>query len=109
MGLNFRKRIKILPGVSVNISKSGVSTSVGTRGASVNVGKRGTRATVGIPGTGLSHTQQLTRGKTRERADRRHINEASSEQPYKGSAARGTVYLIVIALGLVLLLWWAVR
>lgn len=53
MGLYFRKRIKILPGVHVNISKSGTSWSVGPRGAKVNFGKRGTYVTTGIPGTGI--------------------------------------------------------
>ena len=33
MGFRFSKRIKILPGVSINLSKSGVSASVGPRGA----------------------------------------------------------------------------
>lgn len=42
MGLYFRKRIKILPGVHMNVSKSGTSWSIGPRGAKVNFGKRGT-------------------------------------------------------------------
>lgn len=58
MGFRFQKRIKILPGVSVNLSKSGISTSVGPQGAKVTVGHGKTRTTVGIPGTGLSHTTQ---------------------------------------------------
>ena len=53
MGLYFRKRVKILPGVHLNISKTGTSWSVGPRGASVNVGKRGTYVNAGIPGTGI--------------------------------------------------------
>ncbi|WP_251638774.1 DUF4236 domain-containing protein [Sporosarcina sp. NCCP-2716] len=61
MGFRFQRRIKIAPGVRVNISKSGVSTSIGPRGASVTVGKRGVRAHVGIPGTGLSYSEQLTK------------------------------------------------
>lgn len=57
MGFRIRKTIKILPGVKVNISKSGISTSIGGPGATVNI-KRGrkTKTTIGIPGTGLSHT-----------------------------------------------------
>ncbi|WP_338324608.1 MULTISPECIES: DUF4236 domain-containing protein [Aeromonas] len=54
MALKFRKRIKIAPGINLNLSKSGVSTSIGKPGATVNVGKRGIRTTVGIPGTGVS-------------------------------------------------------
>ncbi|HDR1051470.1 DUF4236 domain-containing protein [Pasteurella multocida] len=49
----FRKRIKIAPGITVNLSKSGVSATVGVKGASVNVGKNGTYLNVGIPGTGV--------------------------------------------------------
>lgn len=56
MGLRFQKRIKVLPGVTVNLSKSGVSTSVGVTGARVTMGHGQTRTTVGVPGTGVSHT-----------------------------------------------------
>jgi len=56
MATRFQKRIKVLPGVTVNIGKTGVSTSVGIKGAHVTVGNGKTRTTVGIPGTGLSHT-----------------------------------------------------
>ncbi|WOV83660.1 DUF4236 domain-containing protein [Sporosarcina jeotgali] len=65
MGFRFQKRIKIAPGVRVNISKGGISTSVGPRGASVTVGKRGVRANVGIPGTGISYSEQLTSKRTK--------------------------------------------
>lgn len=61
MGLRFQKRIKILPGVYINLSKSGVSASVGGHGATVNVGADGRRmVTVGIPGTGLSYRVPLS-------------------------------------------------
>jgi hypothetical protein len=59
-GVRFRKSMKVLPGVRVNVSKTGVSTSLGGRGASVNLGTQGTRSfTLGIPGTGLSYRVQL--------------------------------------------------
>jgi hypothetical protein len=58
MGFRFRKSIKLLPGVRVNISKGGASLSVGGRGATANISKRGVRTTVGIPGTGFSYTAQ---------------------------------------------------
>lgn len=64
MGFRFQKRIKLFPGVSINLSKSGISTSVGTTGARYTVGNGKRRATVGLPGTGLSYTQvQSTRRK----------------------------------------------
>jgi hypothetical protein len=59
MGLRFRKRFKIAPGLSVNLSKSGTSLSVGKPGATLNLGKHGARVTTGVPGTGLSYSQQL--------------------------------------------------
>ena len=62
MGFRFQKRIRILPGVRINLSKSGVSTSLGPRGADVNIGKDGITANAGIPGTGLSYRQKVGRG-----------------------------------------------
>ena len=60
MGLRFRKIFSIIPGVRLNVSKSGVSTSLGGHGATVNVGTNGKRTvTVGIPGTGLSYNAPL--------------------------------------------------
>lgn len=58
MAFRFQKRIKIAPGVRLNVSKSGVSTSLGGRGGTVNLSSKGVRTTVGIPGTGLSWSKQ---------------------------------------------------
>lgn len=63
MGFRFQKRITIVPGVRLNISKSGVSTSFGPKGASLNVGKNGVKGTVGIPGSGMSYSKQLVNSK----------------------------------------------
>lgn len=54
--MRFQKRIKVLPGLTLNLSKKGVSTSVGVTGARVTYGHGQKRTTVGLPGTGLSHT-----------------------------------------------------
>lgn len=63
MGFRFRKVISVLPGVKINLSKSGVSTSLGGKGATVNVGSSGKRTfTLGIPGTGLSYQMPLGAG-----------------------------------------------
>lgn len=59
MGFRFRKSVRLMPGVRLNLSKGGISTSLGGRGGSINIGKRGVRATAGIPGSGLSYSQQL--------------------------------------------------
>jgi hypothetical protein len=54
----FFKRVKVLPGLKMNLSKSGPSFSVGVRGAHVTLGRRGVRRTVGIPGTGIFYTSR---------------------------------------------------
>jgi hypothetical protein len=58
-GLRFRKSVGVLPGVKVNLSKTGVSTSVGGHGATMNIGTRSRTMTLGIPGTGLSYRAPL--------------------------------------------------
>ena len=62
MALRFNKRIKIAPGVKLNLGLGGVSTTVGARGASINVGKKGAHANIGIPGTGLSSRTKISGG-----------------------------------------------
>ena len=56
MGIRFRKRIKLFPGLWVNLSKSGASVSAGVKGFTVNSGRGKTRTTVGLPGTGVNYT-----------------------------------------------------
>jgi tetratricopeptide (TPR) repeat protein len=57
MGFQYRKSIKVMPGVRLTASKSGLSASVGGKGARVTKSTSGrTTKTVGIPGTGLRHT-----------------------------------------------------
>ena len=53
MSFKFRKRIRVAPGCTLNLSKSGISATVGIKGFSVNVGKRGSYLNVGLPGTGI--------------------------------------------------------
>ena len=60
MAWSFRRRIKLIPGVHLNFSKSGISTSIGFRGASVTLGKNGTFVNTGIPGTGFYNRQKLS-------------------------------------------------
>jgi hypothetical protein len=70
MGFRFQRRLKILPGISLNISKSGISTSIGTRGAKVTLGHGKVRTTVGIPGTGISYTDvESTNSRERDTLD----------------------------------------
>lgn len=62
MGFRFFSRIKILPGITLNLSKSGASVSAGVRGAHVTVGKNGVRKTVGLPCSGIFYTQYEKHG-----------------------------------------------
>lgn len=61
MGLNFRKSIKIAPGVKLNLGKKSASVSVGTKGARFTTSTTGRKtASVGLPGTGLSYTKTVS-------------------------------------------------
>lgn len=65
MALRFNKRVKIAPGVTLNIGKTGMSASVGVKGAKTTVGAKGKHhTTVGIPGTGVSFTHVHKRART---------------------------------------------
>ena len=66
MAWKYRKRIKIAPGVTINVSRSGVSTTIGPKGASVNIGKNGTYLNTGIPGTGIYDRQRIGGGTNRK-------------------------------------------
>lgn len=62
MGFRFRRSIKILPGVRVNIGNRGISSvTVGRRGASATFGRRGVRSNVGLGG-GLSYSDYTPYG-----------------------------------------------
>lgn len=80
MGLNFRKRVSILPGLTLNVGKRGTSVTVGKRGASVNFSKHGTYANVGIPGTGISYRERIDKPK------RKAKSSGASSQPYYNSS-----------------------
>jgi hypothetical protein len=59
MPLRLFHRVRVAPGLRVNLSKTGVSLSVGRKGAWYTSGRRGQRVTAGWPGTGLFWMQQL--------------------------------------------------
>ena len=56
MPFRFWRRIRLAPGVTLNLSKSTASLSLGPRGAKYTISPRGNRGTVGLPGTGLFYT-----------------------------------------------------
>ena len=96
MAWRFQRRLKILPGVTLNIGKRGVSASIGPRGAKVTLHSDGSkRTTVGLPGSGLSTTsyssgQQLV---------------PTAAQPHIPSAKRGRTYLAILVVIAFVFLW----
>lgn len=91
----FRKTFTILPGVRINLSKTGVSSSLGGNGATLNVGKQGPVVTFGIPGTGLSY--------------RAPVSLAILLLVVVAAAAVGIAYLVAPDAVKTLLHWWQPR
>ena len=89
MGFRLFRRIRIAPGLSLNLSKGGLSLSAGVRGARVTLGRRGVRRTVGIPGTGISYSETSGGG-----------TPDNDERSGQGVGC-GTILLALIVLGLV--------
>ncbi|OCH58456.1 hypothetical protein A6D98_02910 [Aliivibrio fischeri] len=91
MGFKFRKRIKIAPGININLSKSGISTSIGKPVATINIGKKGIKATVGVPGSGFSYSQNLSK--------------SSSQGQVSSSKNTGSLFTkILVGLGIIFML-----
>ncbi len=64
MAWSFSKRIKIIPGVHLNLSKSGISTSIGVKGTNMTFGKSGTYLNTSIPSLGIHNRQKLSGSRT---------------------------------------------
>jgi hypothetical protein len=60
MGWRFRQSFTVIPGLRLNLSKSGLSASIGGSPFTLNIGPHGVQGTASIPGTGLSYRQHLT-------------------------------------------------
>lgn len=96
MGLRFRKRIKVTPGLTFNLSWSGkkgikTSSTIGAPGANVNVGtkKDGSvgikHGTLGIPGSGLSYHESLDDSISKKADSTEHKDSIAieSNEPFK--------------------------
>ncbi|ADN02172.1 DUF4236 domain-containing protein [Spirochaeta thermophila] len=82
MAFRFFRRIRLAPGITLNLSRSGASVSLGPRGARLTLGGRtGARLTFGLPGTGLSYTTTLGTGTTgrRGRPSRRRASASRED------------------------------
>jgi hypothetical protein len=95
MGLRFYRRLRILPGLTINLSRRGVSTSIGVRGAHVTLGHGQVRETVGLPGTGLSYTH-VEGHKTHQDAPGAAPAAVVAEPLPTGDARRGWLWIALI-------------
>lgn len=59
MGWRFRRSFRIIPGLRLNLSKTGISASIGGAPVTLNIGPRGLMGTASIPGTGISYRQHF--------------------------------------------------
>ncbi len=59
MAWRFRQSFSLIPGLRLNLSKSGLSASIGGAPFTMNVGPRGVYGTVSLPGTGISYRRSL--------------------------------------------------
>lgn len=101
MGFRFYRRIRVLPGVTLNLSRRGVSTSVGVCGAHVTVGHGRVRETVGIPGSGISYTDSQAMHQTQGEALGAAQDVGAAIAPSRWTFGRVLRWL----LGLVFLAW----
>jgi hypothetical protein len=96
MAFRLFRRIKIAPGITINLSKTGLSASAGMRGARVTLGPRGVRRTVGVPGTGVSYTENSSIGKSPKRARRSNSPRPTDYEAHEQvSSAQGCLTIIV--------------
>lgn len=75
MALRFNRRIRVAPGLTLNVSKSGASARVGVKGAGVTVGKRGVTTSAGLPGSGLSFSKTTSWKKIERLSARDQLHE----------------------------------
>ena len=82
MALRFFRRVRLAPGLTLNLSKRGGSLSMGPRGAKVTMGRTGIRRTVGLPGTGIWHTKKLggSSGGTKTRRPSHRTHQTPMEE-----------------------------
>ena len=96
MGIRFRRSVKILPGVRLNLNKNSTSVTFGGKGAKYTVSSTGRKtASIGIPGTGVSYvtsTGGTTKGQARPR-------KTYSPRTYK---VCGVIMIIIAALSLLI-------
>src|ERR1700680_4297906 len=110
MGFRLWRRIRVAPGITLNLSKSGLSTSIGHRGYHVTVGHGHIRNTVGIPGTGMYWTSVAGAGRRQTRQLSRRpgrcapppANRVAATPQENRRTARTALVILGIAIAVVL-------
>src|SRR4051794_32254324 len=82
MGFRFRQSFKIMPGLRLNLSKTGHSWSLGAPGYTANFRKGRVRTTASIPGTGLSYVTETGGKGRRSKREREEERRQSAERTY---------------------------
>lgn len=96
MGWRFRKRIKIFPGVHINLSTKGISANIGVKGASVTLGPDGTYVNTGIPGTGLYRHDKVGKSSNNNNSSNSdYSNDYSSHTAPKNEGTTEKKYISV--------------
>jgi AAA+ superfamily predicted ATPase len=80
MSLRFRNRLKVFPGIYLNLGKNGISTTIGPRGANINIGKNGVYSNTGIPGSGISNRENLLKFNSNSNKPSIDINTIPAEK-----------------------------
>ena len=99
MSFRFQKRIKILPGLRLNVSKTGISWTVGTRGASVTARDSKLTSNVGLPGTGLSYRKRV--GHAESPGDS-FDNSLQQQSRPRSSSPLVTIFILGVIVGVVI-------
>lgn len=107
MGIRFRKRAKIAPGVNLNFTQSGTSVTVGGKGGSINIGKNGIYGNAGIPGTGIYTREKISGKKTSHKAQpgKTGLFDVSADQIQQTSFKEAVIGLLSVLALIILILY----
>ena len=87
MSLRFRRSMKLIPGVRLTFNKDSLGLSFGVPGARYTMNTKGRRTlSTGLPGTGISHVQTLSSGRSSSRATRTEQSDQEVMLPYETPA-----------------------
>ena len=112
MAWNFRKRVKVAPGVTLNFSKNGVSTTIGPKGANINISKRGVYGNAGIPGTGLYKREKISGKRIKNKTTLVYGSARSSEHdidPESVSTKEAVIGVLSLVVGVVIGLFVGIK